>query len=259
MKITLLGTGTSQGIPVIGCKCSTCTSTDPRDHRRRCSVLIESKLANVVIDVGPDFRYQMLDAGVSRVDAVLITHEHNDHVIGLDDLRPLLFAKIMAKDTSGIQIFSESRVLDEIKSRFKYGFEKQEYPGAPHFEVSPIRPGNPLYINELEILPLRVMHGKLPILGFRIGNFAYLTDTNQIPESTLNQLQNLDILVLDALREKPHHSHFSLQGAIEAAQSIDAKKTYFTHLSHLMGTTSEWEKKLPSSIYAAYDGLEFEL
>ena len=222
-------------------------------------MLIETDEVNIVIDVGPDFRYQMLDAKVKRLDAVIITHEHNDHVIGLDDLRPLLFWKLKAGYTDGIKIHAESRVLSEIRSRFKYGFEKSPYPGAPHFDIEEIKPNQAFKLGDVEFLPLRLMHGRLPILGFRIGKFAYLTDTNHIPEETLPFLQDLDILILDALRKSNHHSHFNLEEAINAAEIINADKTYFTHLSHLMGPTSEWEKMLPPKIYSAYDGLQFEL
>ncbi|MEE9372981.1 MAG: MBL fold metallo-hydrolase [Saprospiraceae bacterium] len=254
MKITILGTGTSQGVPVIGCHCTTCTSDDPRDNRSRCSVLIQSETTQIIIDVGPDFRSQMLDAKVNSLDAVLLTHEHNDHIIGLDDLRPLLFT-----NKKGIRIHGEERVLSDLKHRFEYAFTTHSYPGAPSFDVKEIVPNTKLTIGDITILPLRVTHGRLPILGFRIGKFGYFTDTNEIPNSTIAELSELDVLVLDALRPTPHHSHFSLEEAIIMTKRIAPQRAYFTHVSHLMGPTSIWEKKLPRNIYPTYDGLQFEV
>ena len=254
MKITLLGTGTSQGVPVIGCKCATCTSSDPRDTRYRCSVLISSENTQLVIDVGPDFRSQMLTHQVDNLDGVLLTHEHNDHVIGLDDIRPFLFRK-----KEGIKIHAEDRVINEVRSRFKYAFQTHLYPGAPSFSMKRIEPGIEFEIGDITILPLRVVHGDLPILGFRIGDFAYLTDTNFIPDETLHLLSGVKILVLDALREKKHHSHFSVEEAISAIGKIRPDRSYLTHISHLLGPISRWDQQLPKGIYGAYDGLEFEL
>lgn len=254
LKITLLGTGTSQGVPVIGCKCDACTSTDLRDQRSRCSVLIQSDNSQVVIDVGPDFRTQMLRAKVETLDAVFLTHEHNDHIIGMDDLRPFLF-----RSKKGVKIHAEKRVLDELQKRFEYAFTPQPYPGAPSFKIHEIYEGEKVAIGDLEILPLRVIHGRLPILGFKVGEFAYLTDTNHIPYETIEILKGCKILVVDALRERSHHSHFSLQEAIDAVDKIKPGSAYFTHISHLMGPTSKWEKMLPSDIYPSYDGQEFEL
>jgi len=232
LKFTLLGTGTSQGIPVIGCNCAVCTSNDPRDNRRRCSAIIEDKDISIVIDVGPDFRQQMLDHGVQDVDAVLITHEHNDHVIGLDDLRPLIF-----KRREAMTIYAEMRVLVEIKERFKYAFETHAYPGAPEFKLIEIKPGDTIRIQNVTIDVLRVMHGQLPILGFVINKqLAYLT-----------------------LRQKPHHSHSSFEEAVDNAKKIKAKATYMIHMSHLMGPTEDWEQKLPADVYPSYDGLQFDL
>ena len=254
MVITLLGTGTSQGIPVIGCKCETCLSTDPRDKRLRCSILVKSEEATVVIDAGPDFRAQMLDADVGELDAVLLTHEHNDHIIGLDDLRPLMFTS-----PNPIFIHAEKRVLAEVKTRFRYAFEKQPYPGAPEFRIAELEVEKQLIINDLSFMPLRLMHGRLPVLGFKIARFAYLTDTNFIPESTLDHLSDLEIIVIDALRQKKHHSHYSLEESLEAIEMIGPKKAFLVHMSHRMGPTSKWEKKLPENVYPGYDGLQFEL
>ena len=254
MRITLLGTGTSQGIPVIGCRCDTCTSSDFRDIRLRCSVLVESTETSVVIDVGPDFRAQMLKHDVSQVDAVLLTHEHNDHIIGMDDLRPFLFT-----NPKPILIHGEKRVLDDLKIRFRYAFEVQPYPGAPEFEIREMDVYDSLKINDISFLPLRVYHGQLPILAFKVGTFAYLTDTNAIPDKTMKQLDGLDVLVIDALRHSTHHSHYSLDESLEVIRKIQPKKAFITHVSHMMGPAKVWEKSLPSNVYPAYDGLQFEL
>jgi phosphoribosyl 1,2-cyclic phosphate phosphodiesterase len=253
LKITLLGTATSQGIPVIGCDCSACMSSDIRDKRLRCSALIQTDNANIVIDVGPDFRQQMITAQVKDMDAVLLTHEHNDHVIGLDDLRPFIFSR-----RTPMTIYAEQRVLDEIIVRFKYAFEDQAYPGAPRFELKAINPGDLIQIGDIDIEVLRIHHGNLPILGFKINRFAYLTDTNHIPENTLLELRDMDIVVIDALRKQGHHSHFSLDESLRAIKDLNPAKAYLIHMSHVLGPTSEWEKELPPNVFASFDGLQFE-
>jgi len=255
LTFTLLGSGTSQGIPVIGCDCPTCLSTDSRDTRLRCSAVIEDDDTTVVIDVGPDFRMQALNHGLSNLDAVFITHEHNDHIIGLDDLRPMIF-----KNMKPMQIYAEPRVLDEIRHRFPYAFIEQTYPGAPRFELMPIHPGDRVQIGEIIIEAQRVYHGSLPILAYLIQDqIAYLTDTNHIPDNTAERITDIPILILDMLRKKRHHSHFSFDEAIDAAASIHAERTYFIHMSHLMGPTKEWETSLPEDIFPSYDGLTFDL
>lgn len=254
MKITLLGTATSQGIPVIGCKCKTCISEDIRDKRLRCSALIQSESTHIVLDVGPDFRQQMLRAKVNDLDAVFLTHEHNDHIIGLDDLRPFIFRR-----RNPMIIYAEQRVLEEVKYRFEYAFTEQAYPGAPRFELRPIVPGDLIKVGDIEIRALRVYHGHLPILAFRIKNWAYLTDTNEIPMDTFDDLKGLEVLVIDALRREGHHSHYSLSQSIEAIKHIAPDRAYFIHMSHLLGPTAEWEQDLPSDVYPSFDGLQFEL
>ena len=255
MIITLLGSATSQGIPVIGCQCAACTSDDPEDKRLRCSALISSDLTNVVIDVGPDFRQQMLRTNTDHLDAVVITHEHNDHIIGLDDLRPFIF-----RSRKPMRIYAEQRVLNEIKVRFAYAFAPQSHPGAPSFELIPMTPGVSTVIGDIEINPVRVYHGTLPILGIRVGGLAYLTDTNFIPDETLDQLKGIDHVLIDALRYQPHHSHNTIDQALEKIRLIDPKKeSYLIHMSHLLGPVKEWSRHLPPSIYAGYDGLQFEL
>ena len=255
MLITVLGTATSQGIPVIGCKCAACKSSDPHDRRLRCSALISHGDTNVVIDVGPDFREQMLRAEVNHLDAVVITHEHNDHIIGLDDLRPFIFMQ-----RTPMPIYAEPRVIESIRQKFDYAFREQPYPGAPSFQLIPIKPGEKITINDLELMPLRVQHGRLPILGFRVGKLGYFTDANIFPDETLAALEGIDYLLIDALRKQPHHSHNTIEQAIAYIDKIrPSKSAHLIHMSHLLGPVSEWSKELPPDVHAAYDGLQFEL
>jgi phosphoribosyl 1,2-cyclic phosphate phosphodiesterase len=252
MRITILGTGTSQGVPVMGCDCEVCTSEDKRDNRLRTSALIETEQANLVIDCGPDFRQQMLLNKVTRVDAVLVTHDHQDHVAGLDELRSYIF-----KQNKPMPIYAEENVIHALTQRFAYAFSKNPYPGAPTFAMHTIQPGT-LHIEGVQIEAIRVQHGKLPIVGFRIGNFAYLTDVNGIDESAASHLQNLDVLILDALHHRPHHSHFNLHQALEEISRLQPEKAYLTHISHSMGLHSEIEAQLPENVHLGYDGLVFE-
>jgi len=255
MIFTLLGTGTSQGVPIIGCKCKTCISEDPHDNRLRASALIKSPTSSVLIDCGPDFRQQMLRERIDRLDAVVITHEHNDHIIGLDDLRPLIFSNRKA-----MKIYAEERILGEIRERFAYAFQYHAYPGAPAFDLIPISPGDSINVGDIEIQAYRAMHGPLPILGYTImEKIAYFTDTNFIASETIAELSNIPILVLDMLREKAHHSHNNLEGALEISRKLKAHKTYLIHMSHGMGPVKEWSQKLPPNVYASYDGLSFEI
>jgi len=251
MKITILGTGTSQGVPVIGCSCDVCTSANPKDSRLRTSVYIETPEVALLVDCGPDFRQQMLQNNIVRLDAVVLTHEHADHVMGMDDLRSFIF-----RNNCPMPIYAERRVLNIVKKQFWYAFLENPYPGAPQFNLINLVPGN-LIIKNLEIQVLRAMHGKLPILGIRVGNFAYLTDVNFIPKETLEKLKDLDVLVLDALHHREHHSHYNLDQAIEQARFIGAEKTYFTHMSHYMGLTDTVEKTLPANMHLAFDGQQF--
>ena len=252
MKITLLGTGTSQGIPVLGCDCEVCRSVDSCDNRLRTSCIIESAEANILIDCGPDFRQQLLRNPVQRIDAVLLTHDHQDHVAGLDELRAFIF-----KENKPMPIYAEDAVLKNIKKRFDYAFKKNPYPGTPQFQLHTIKPGK-LRINGVELEALRVLHGNLPILGFRIGKFAYLTDVNHIEQESAEKLAGLDVLVLDALHHRPHHSHFNLEEAVEEAKRLNAKKTYFTHISHQMGLHTVIDKQLPENVFLGYDGLSWQ-
>lgn len=248
-----LGTGTSQGVPIIGCDCEVCLSSDPKDIRSRSSVHVEYKGVHLQIDTGPDFRSQMLREKLSRVDAVLFTHEHQDHIAGLDDTRPIIF-----RTGKNMQVYGQSRVIDRIKKVYDYAFEEQPYPGAPKIDAHVVDEKHSFEIDGVEITPLPIIHGRLPILGFRIGDMAYLTDTNQIPETTMELLKDLDILILDALHHRNHFSHYTLEQAIEKAREIGARQTYFIHMSHYMGRHEDVEKTLNEGQNLAYDGLKVQ-
>lgn len=245
MDILFLGTGTSTGVPQIGCKCNTCVSTDKKDKRLRASVLVSNQNTRVLIDSGPDLRQQLITHQINNLSGILLTHEHYDHVGGLDDVRPLGEA----------QLYAEKRVLDVIQRNMPYCFGKNKYLGVPAFHMHEIT-DNAFTVNNVTIQPIRVMHAKLPILGFRIGNMAYLTDVKTIDKKSLEQLKGLDILVLNALRPNKHISHLSLDEALEIAQKVEAKKTYFTHMSHDMGRHQDISNLLPNDIQFAYDGLK---
>ncbi|GLR19235.1 MBL fold metallo-hydrolase [Portibacter lacus] len=254
MKITFLGTGTSQGIPVIACTCSACVSENPKDKRLRTSAFVEVNGMNICIDIGPDFRQQMLREKVSRLDAVVLTHEHNDHMIGADDLRPFNFFQ-----KQDMPIFGEQRVLDEVKARFQYAFIPHPYPGIPQFLLTTINDSEVFKIGGVNIQPVRLHHGTLPILGYRIEDFCYLTDVKTIPEEEFTKLKGLKVLVLNALRRGPHHSHLTLSEALDMAKKIGAEKTYLTHFSHDLGPVAEWEQDLPEGVFPAWDGLILEI
>jgi len=249
MKLTFLGTGTSTGVPEIGCCCEVCTSNDPRDNRLRSSVLLEVDGKNILIDCGPDFRMQMLRYGVSRIDAVLITHEHYDHVGGLDDLRPFSFDKDM-------KIFAEANVLEAIQVRMPYVVPSHHCFGLPRLALTPVGL-MPFNVEGVSVTPIRVMHGRLPILGYRIGNIAYLTDVKTIPEEEYEKLSGLDFLIIDALRkDNRHHTHAGLDEALLHIERIRPKQAFLTHMSHKIGLHSVIEADLPSNVHFAYDGLQ---
>lgn len=253
MKITFLGTGTSQGIPVIGCGCEVCKSADKKDKRLRVSVWVKTDDKSIVIDSGPDFRYQMLRAGVDDLDAILYTHEHKDHVAGLDDIRP--FNYILKKR---IDIYAVPRVQGALKREFQYIFSEVKYHGLPQINMHTV--GNEAFeIGETKIIPIEVMHHQLPILGYRIGDFTYITDAKTISIESIDKIKGTKILVLNALQKESHISHFTFDEAIDMANKIGAETTYFTHVSHNLGLHSEVEKELPSHIKLAYDGLSFKV
>jgi phosphoribosyl 1,2-cyclic phosphate phosphodiesterase len=254
LKITFLGTGTSQGVPVIGCTCTTCTSSDVKDKRLRSSVLISIDNRNILIDAGPDFRQQMLTNQVSHLDAILITHEHNDHVIGMDDIRPFNF-----RQRVDMPIFSLQRVIDEIRMKFSYIFDSKPYPGVPRVVCNTIFPAETFELfSTIKVDAIDILHGTLSILGYRIKNFGYITDASHISDQSLHSLLGLDVLVLNALQYRKHYSHFNYDEAVQMAQKIGAKKTYFTHMSHEMGLNDEMLTKFPENILPAYDGLTLE-
>ncbi len=257
-RVTLLGTGTSTGIPVIGCTCPVCQSSDPKDKRLRCSCLIEVNGLTILIDAGPDFRTQALRANIKQIDAVLITHHHFDHVVGLDDLRPFFFL-----NRAPIPCYAHPDTADTLREMFRYIFQDGSYPGVAKLEMHDVK--QPFEIRgrydtdrSVKVTPLEVYHGTMPVLGFRIGKFAYITDTNKIPEESLPKLENLDILVLDALRHEPHRSHFTIAQAIEVARRIGPRQTYFTHMTHNILHQNE-DDRLPENMHLAYDNLSFSV
>ncbi len=247
--MTFLGTGTSQGVPVIACKCSVCMSSNPKDSRLRTSVLIRSANQNIVIDSGPDFRQQMLRAGVDRLDGLVLTHEHKDHVAGLDDIRAFNFS-------SGVDmpVYSTLAVQEALKREFHYIFANKTYPGVPRVTLHEIS-HDPFSIGDDLWTPLPVRHHKLPVLGFRLGDVAYITDANHLEEETWERLKGADVLVLNALRREPHLSHFTLEEALEIAAKVGARETYLTHISHQLGLHDGVQTELPPGIFLAYDGL----
>lgn len=248
MNITLLGTGTSQGIPVIGCTCEVCLSSDSKDKRLRVSCYVEDTKNKILIDIGPDFRQQMLTNKISDIDAVLLTHEHNDHTAGLDDIRSINFLH-----NKNMPVYGMPRVLEDIATRFQYVFKSNKYPGLPRVELLPIH--SEFHIGNLSILPIPIMHGKLPIIGYRIQNFAYLTDASFITEEAIGLLQNLDVLVVNALRKEEHYSHFNLEEALAFISQVGPKQSYLTHISHAFDTHSNISKLLPNQVSVGYDRL----
>ncbi len=253
MKIIFLGTGTSQGIPVIACDCEVCNSIDYRDKRNRTSVFIEIEGKHFVIDTGPDFRTQMLRERIQRLDAVIITHGHKDHVGGLDDIRSFNF-----KQKMDMPLYARQEVIDQLKQEFAYCFAEKKYPGVPQVVTNPISL-SPFKIKDVTITPIEVMHYKLPVLGYRIGDFTYITDANFISEEEKEKIKGSKVLVLNALQKEDHISHFTLDQAVALAQEIGAEQTYLTHLSHNMGKHRDVEKELPEGIQIAHDGLIVEL
>lgn len=253
MKITFLGTGTSQGVPLIACTCEVCTSEDPRDKRLRTSILVECEGISIVVDTGPDFRQQMLREKVKKLDAVVFTHEHKDHIAGLDDIRAFNF--ILKRK---IDVYASDRVQDAIRREFAYIFSDTKYPGIPEIELHTIQ-NKPFEIQGIPIIPIEVLHYKLSVYAFRFGDFVYITDANAISQQEKKKIVGCKILVINALRRQAHVSHFTLQEALDLIAELKPEKAYLTHISHQLGKHSNIEKELPSGVFQAYDGLQIQL
>lgn len=253
LKITFLGTGTSQGVPIIGSKHPVCLSKNPKDKRLRVSVLIEWKNAAYVIDCGPDFRQQMLNCGCDKIDGIVFTHEHSDHVAGLDDIRALCYLN------GDMNIYAHTRVMQSLRKRFDYIFEtKNKYPGAPTV-IPNIIENKPFTISGIEVMPIKANHHFVQVFGFRFNDFAYLTDVKTVEDGEAEKLKNLEVLVVNALRIDPHISHFNLGEALNFIEKIKPKKAYLTHISHLLGFHDDVQEKLPKNVFLAYDGLQITI
>ena len=253
MKVTFLGTGTSQGIPVIGSSHPVCLSNNPKDKRLRVSVLVEWDTYSYVVDCGPDFRQQMLRAQCTKLDGILFTHEHADHIMGLDDIRPFFFKQ------GAIDVFGHKRVIKALECTFAYIFETEnKYPGAPSVNEQFVN-GKPFYVGNLEVVPIDGLHNKLQVYGYRLADFAYLTDMKTVADSEIEKLQNLEVLVVNALREEPHVSHFNLEEALDFIDLVKPKKAYLTHISHHLGFHDDVQQKLPDNVYLAYDNLKITI
>lgn len=253
LTITFLGTGTSSGVPMIGCGCEVCTSADPKDKRLRSSILVRSEQTTLVVDSGPDFRYQMLRKEVKKLDAILFTHPHKDHIAGLDDVRAynFFFRRPM-------EVWANEMTQQALKREFAYAFSDSKYPGLPEINLNTIA-HDPFTAGDIPVIPIETWHHKMPVLGFRFGGFTYITDANRIEQSEKEKIRGSQILVLNTLRKQPHISHFTLQEAIDLVQELQVPQAYFTHISHQLGRHSDISKELPAGIELAYDGLEITL
>ena len=253
MKIRLLGTGTSTGVPELGCACEVCTSTDVHDNRLRTSAFVEVDGKNILIDCGPDFRAQMLRADVSRLDALLLTHKHYDHTAGIDDLRPFASQSVFP-------IYTNDDTAGQVRAMFPYCFSEVKYPGVPNIELHSIEDMKPFVIGDVEVQPIRVFHAALPIVGYRFGKLAYITDMSRIEPAELERLKGVEVLVINALRySKPHRSHQTVLEALRVVDYLSPRETYFTHMMHHIGLHAKIEKCLPQGVHLAYDGLVVEI
>jgi phosphoribosyl 1,2-cyclic phosphate phosphodiesterase len=253
LTITFLGTGTSQGVPVIGCTCSVCSSEDPRDKRLRSSVMISDSDSRVVIDSGPDFRQQMLREKVNRISGLVFTHEHKDHVAGMDDIRAFNYVT-----GEHVNVYATLRVQAALKREFPYVFDDMKYPGVPEIDLFTIDE-TPFSVGTIKLTPLEVLHYRLPVFGFRSGDFTYITDANHIPEPTMNKIKGSRVVVINALRREPHVSHFNLEQAIAVLEKLKPEMGYLTHISHQLGRQENLDSELPANIRCAYDGLTFTI
>jgi phosphoribosyl 1,2-cyclic phosphate phosphodiesterase len=255
MKITLLGTGTSQGVPVIGCNCEVCSSKNKKDSRLRSSALVEWDHLSYVIDCGTDFRTQMLREKIDKINGILFTHEHADHTAGLDDIRPLYFT-----DYQPIKLYGLERVINDLSKRFQYIFTKEnKYPGAPDVEPFHIQPFQSFQLGNKKIIPIPITHGNLPILAYRIDNFAYITDAKTISEKSITKLQNLEVLVINALHHQPHKMHMNLEESLAMIRKINPQKAILTHVSHHMGLYEKVQAVLPKNVVLGFDGMKFTI
>ncbi len=252
MRLTFLGTGTSCGVPTIGCQCYTCTSTDPHDKRLRCSALVETATTRILIDCGPDFRQQIMPQPFRKIDGILITHAHYDHMGGMDDIRPYC-------QFGEINVYADPIAKAGLLQMLPYCFAEHRYPGVPAIQLHEIHKHEPLQIGDMVVMPLEVMHHDLPILGYRIGKLAYITDMKTIDEGELDYLKGVDTLVVNALRQKPHHSHQTLDEAVAFARRVGARQTWLIHSSHDIGRHEEVNASLPSDIQMAFDGQIIEI
>lgn len=253
MKVTFLGTGTSQGVPVIACDCEVCQSVDYRDKRLRTSIHIETEGKSLVFDTGPDFRAQMLRERINHLDAVIYTHEHKDHTAGLDDVRSYNF-----KQQMDMPVYGRKQVLEQIQREFAYIFAVNKYPGIPKVQLHEIE-NKPFQIEGIDIQPVNVLHYKLPVFGYRIKDFTYITDVNHIPEEEKHKIRGSKVVVLSALQKKEHLSHFNLEQAIAMVRELEIPQAYFIHMGHRMGLHRDIEEELPEGMELAYDGLQIEL
>lgn len=253
MTVTFLGTGTSQGVPIICCECAVCKSNDPKDNRLRSSILIESETTKIIIDAGPDFRQQLLRKNLKSLDAVVFTHEHKDHIAGLDEVKAFNYFNNMK-----MPVYATERVQTALKREFAYIFSEEKYPGIPEIDLHTIT-DEPICINDIKLLPIDVIHYKMPVKGYRIRNFTYITDANYISETEKEKIRGSEIIVINALRKELHLSHFTFSEAINLMQELKPKKAYFTHISHQLGLHQDVSLELPDFIELAYDGLHIEI
>ena len=253
MRVRLLGTGTSQGIPIIGCHCPVCTSTDERDHRLRTSALVEVDGVNILIDAGPDLRQQLLRCGVTRLDALLLTHEHKDHTGGIDDVRPINFLM-----KTPLNIYGQPRVMKAIRNDYSYAFGPDQYPGVPQLVLNPLQP-EPFEVKGVEVIPVKVRHMTLPIFGYRIRNFGYITDASFISETEKKKLKGVKVLVINALRREQHYSHFNLEQALAIIDELKPERAYLTHVSHRLGKYVDVAQELPQNVFLGIDNQVIEV